>query len=75
MNDNLVIGKASTEAELKKVLADLGRLNLNNSELGWKIRSLELVADPRDYLSRENQQQLMERKDERRITRRPCSSY
>lgn len=61
MNDDLVTGKAFTEAELKKALDNIARLNLDNSELGGKVRSLELVADQRDHLSRENQRLLMER--------------
>lgn len=64
MNDDLVTGKASTEAELKKALADVGRLNHEASELRGKIRSLELVTSQRDYLFRENQRLLMESKSQ-----------
>lgn len=60
MNDALATGKAVAEAALKKELANIARLNLENSELGGKVRSLELVASQRDYLFRENQRLLMD---------------
>lgn len=62
LNDDLANGKASAEAALKKALADVGRLNLDTSEMGAKLRSLELIANQRDHLFRENQRLLMERK-------------
>jgi hypothetical protein len=62
MNDLLVIGKAAADNALKKALIDIARLNLDNSQLGGKIRSLELVANQRDHLFRENQRLLMELK-------------
>ncbi|WP_339455722.1 hypothetical protein [Pseudomonas sp. EA_65y_Pfl1_P120] len=60
LSDELSTGKAKAEAALKKALADVARLNLDTSELGGKLRSLELVANQRDYLSRENQRLLLE---------------
>lgn len=62
LSDELSTGKAKAEAALKKALADVARLHVTTSELGEKIRSLELVAEQRDYLSRENQRLLMESK-------------
>ncbi|MFL6873882.1 hypothetical protein ACJ6YJ_03645 [Pseudomonas marginalis] len=60
MNDDLVTVKADIEDELKKALDNIARINLENSELGRKINSLEIVASQRDYLSRENQRLLLE---------------
>lgn len=60
MNDDLVTGKADIESELKKALDNICRLNLDNSELGRRVNSLEIVADQRDYLLRENQRLLGE---------------
>jgi len=60
MNDALSTGKALAETALKKELANIARLNLENSELGGKVRSLEMVASQRDYLFRENQRLLMD---------------
>lgn len=62
MNDDLTTGKSSTEAALAKALANVSRLNHENSELGGKVRSLNAVADQRDHLFRENQRLLMELK-------------
>ncbi|WPN21787.1 hypothetical protein [Pseudomonas marginalis] len=62
MNELLVTGKATTEAELKKALKNIARNNFENSELSKKVKSLELVAQQRDYLLRENQRLLMEGK-------------
>lgn len=55
MNDELMDGKANAERELEKILSNIARLNLENSEFGGKIRSLELVASQRNHLSKENQ--------------------
>jgi hypothetical protein len=60
LSDDLATGKASTEDALKKALADVGRLNLDTSEMGTKLRSLELIAHQRDHLFRENQRLLLE---------------
>jgi len=62
MNDDLAGSRESAEAALKKALDNIARLNLENSELGGKVRSLALIADQRDHLFRENQRLLMERK-------------
>ena len=62
MNDDLAFGKASADAALKKPLHNIARLNLDNSDLVRKIRSLELDADQRDHLFRENQRLLTELK-------------
>ena len=62
MNDVLATGKATAEVSLKKALSDVAELNLENSQLGGKVRSLELVASQRDYLFIENQQLLAELK-------------
>lgn len=52
INYLLITGKALTEAELKKTLENIARNNLENSELSGKARSLEWVAQQRDYLLR-----------------------
>ena len=62
LSDELSTGKASAEAELKKALAEVSRLNLATSDLGSKNYSLQLVAEQRDHLFRENQRLLMELK-------------
>lgn len=61
LSDELSKGKAKAEEALKKAIADVSRFNLTTSELGQKNRSLEMVAEQRDYLSRENQRLLLER--------------
>lgn len=60
LSDELSTGKASAEAELKKALSEVTRLNLATSDLGAKNYSLQLVADQRDHLFRENQWLLSE---------------
>lgn len=60
LSDELSTGKASAEDSLKKALADVDRLNLTTSELGAKNYSLEMVAEQRDHLFRENQRLLSE---------------
>ncbi|VVN81262.1 hypothetical protein PS720_01120 [Pseudomonas fluorescens] len=62
LSDEMSTGKASAEAELKKALAEVVRLNLTTSELGAKNYSLEMIAEQRDHLFRENQRLLMELK-------------
>lgn len=62
LSDELATGKAAAEASLKNALAEVARLNLITSELGTKNYSLQLVAEQRDHLFRENQRLLMERK-------------
>ncbi|MDO9344826.1 MAG: hypothetical protein Q7T99_15210 [Pseudomonas sp.] len=62
LSDDLATGKAAAEASLKKALSQVAVLNLDNSQLNEKIRSLQLVAEQRDHLFRENQRLLMERK-------------
>jgi hypothetical protein len=58
MNDLLATGKATADASLKKALSQVAELNLDNSQLNEKIRSLHLVAEQRDHLFRENQRLL-----------------
>ena len=65
MNDELATGKAIAETELKKALADAGRLNQETSEMGRRINGLMAVVEQRDHLFRENQQLLMERNQAR----------
>lgn len=65
MNDALAAGKASAETALGKALADAGRLNRDNSEMGARISGLMSVVDQRDHLFRENQRLLIERKREK----------
>ena len=60
LSDELATGKASAELALKKALENIGRLNRENSDMGGKIASLDVVADQRDHLFRENQRLLME---------------
>lgn len=62
LSDDLATGKAAAETSLKKALSQVAALNLDNSQLNEKIRSLQLVAEQRDHLFRENQRLLMERK-------------
>ncbi|WP_256581507.1 hypothetical protein [Pseudomonas sp. QC2] len=62
MNDLLATGKATADASLKKALSQVAELNLDNSQLNEKIRSLHLVAEQRDHLFRENQRLLLEKK-------------
>ncbi len=71
MNDALAAGKASAETALGKALADVGRLNRDNSEMGARISGLMSVVDQRDYLFRENQQLLMERNREQQSLHTP----
>jgi hypothetical protein len=59
MNDLVFTGKAAAQAELKKALENIARNNFENSELSKKVKSLELVAQQRDYLLRENQRLLI----------------
>lgn len=61
LSDDLTTGKATAEAALKKALGQVSELNLENSQLCERIRSLELVANQRDHLFRENQRLLGER--------------
>ena len=61
MNDDLSAGKATAELALKKALENIARLNRENSEMGRKIASLDVVADQRDHLFRENQKLLLEK--------------
>ncbi len=58
--DELTTGKASTELALKKALENIGRLNRENSDMGRKIASLDVVADQRGQQFRENERLLME---------------
>lgn len=60
MCDLLSTGKAVAEAELKKAAEDVGRLNLENSQLDRRINSMMGVAQQRDRLFRENQRLLFE---------------
>ncbi|MCF5050773.1 hypothetical protein GIW50_03255 [Pseudomonas syringae] len=60
MNDALVAGKASAEKALAVALADVCRLNRENSEMGARIVGLISVVDQRDHLFRENQRLLSE---------------
>ncbi len=60
MCDLLATGKATAEAELKKVLDNIARLNHETWELDGKVRALESVAGQRDELFRENQRILLE---------------
>lgn len=62
LSDDLATGKATAEAALKKAMDNIARLNVENSDMGRKIASLNVVADQRDHLFRENQRLLMERK-------------
>lgn len=60
MCDLLSTGKASAEAELKKALDNIARLNHENWDLDGKVRALDSVAGQRDDLFRENQRILLE---------------
>lgn len=60
MGDLLSTGRAVAEAALQKAIADVGRLNLENSQLDRRISSLAEVAEQRDHLFRENQRLLLE---------------
>ena len=69
LSDDLTTDKSSAEAALKKAMADVARLNIATTEIGVKNRSLEMVAEQRDHLFRENQRLLMELE----VLRRPQS--
>ena len=60
MCDLLSTGKATAEAELKKAIDNIARLNHETWELDGKVRALESVADQRDDLFSENQRLLLE---------------
>lgn len=60
LSDDLATGKATAELALKKALENIARLNVENSDMGRKIASLDVVADQRDHLFRENQRLLIE---------------
>ena len=60
MNDVLATGKALADAELAKAQSEIARLNYQNWELGSKNSGLEIVADQREHLFRENQRLLLE---------------
>lgn len=62
LSDDLATGKAAVEASIKKALSQVAGLNLDNSQLNEQIRSLQLVAEQRDHLFRENQRLLLEKK-------------
>lgn len=62
MNELLATGKAAAESALKAAQANISRQNYENSEMAGKVRSLELVANQRDHLLRENQRLLLELK-------------
>ena len=60
LSDDLVTGKAAAEAALARALAEVSRLNRDNSEMDRRINGLLSVAEQRDHLFRENQRMLME---------------
>ena len=64
MNDELSAGKALLEAELKKTIANVARINKENSELTGRIGGLLRVSDQRDHLFRENQRLLKEKREQ-----------
>ncbi|WP_433766623.1 hypothetical protein [Pseudomonas putida] len=70
MNDELSAAKGKMEVELKSALTNIGQLNSECSDLKGQVRSLLMVSDQRDYLFRENQKLLMEKR-ERELMCRP----
>ncbi|WP_455928817.1 hypothetical protein [Pseudomonas fluorescens] len=60
MCDLLATGKALAEAEIKKALDNVARLNHETWDLDGKVRSLNSVVGQRDHLLRENQRLLLE---------------
>jgi len=60
LSDQLATGKAKAEADLEKALAEVARLNWENSGMDTKIQSLMAVVSQRDLLFRENQRLALE---------------
>ncbi|MDP9653337.1 UNVERIFIED_ORG: outer membrane protein TolC [Pseudomonas putida] len=59
-----VAGERDTlRAQLAAAKAESSRLQVENSELSGKVRSLLLVSDQRDHLFRENQKLLIEKRE------------
>ena len=59
----LVQMHADVSWERDQLRAELNHLKEEHSELSSKVCSLQLIADQRDHLFRENQRLLMEKRD------------
>ena len=59
MNDLLVIGKASAEAELREALERISAMSDEQSG-NLSFRPIDLITEQRDHLFRENQRLLLE---------------
>ena len=60
MNDLLSAGKAQAEADLRLAMADLSRVNVENSKHATHIMTLNMIKSQNEHVLRENQRLLLE---------------